>query len=166
MRSGPTTTSGGGFRLRDLLPFGPGRHPRHRPFLEMAKVVWENRDNLPYAWRILNEGVCDGCSLGPRGLRDDVIDGVHLCTTRLKLLRLNTMPALAPVDVIDMERLREKTNRELQALGRLPYPYLYRKGDRGFRRLSWTEAMEVVADGTKGVVPERMAFFATSRGLT
>jgi molybdopterin-dependent oxidoreductase alpha subunit len=147
------------------VPFGIGQDKPHH-FREMLEVIAENSDSLGYAWRILNQGVCDGCSLGPRGLRDDVIDGVHLCTTRLKLLRLNTMPALAPVDVIDMERLREKTNSELQALGRLPYPYLYRKGDRGFRRLSWTEAMEVVADETKGVSPERMAFFATSRGIT
>ena len=87
----PMHSSGGRFRLHDLLPFGPRRHPRPRPFGEMAQVVWENRDNLPYAWRILTHGVCDGCSLGPRGLRDDVISGVHLCMTRLKLLRLNTM---------------------------------------------------------------------------
>ena len=60
----PQTSSGGRFRLRDLLPFGPRRHPA-RPFLEMLGVVWENRDNLPYAWRILTHGVCDGCSLGP-----------------------------------------------------------------------------------------------------
>src|SRR5439155_27213127 len=80
VRSFPTRRSsdlGGRFRLRDLIPFGPGRHPRPRPFLEMVKVAWENRDNLAYAWRILNHGVCDGCSLGPRGLRDDVISGVH-----------------------------------------------------------------------------------------
>src|SRR6187431_1423869 len=103
------------------LPFGLNV-AKPRAFRDMARIAWRNRDQLPYAWRILRDGVCDGCALGPRGLRDDVIDGVHLCLTRLKLLRLNTMPALAPVDLIDMDRLREKTNRELQALGRLPYP--------------------------------------------
>ena len=81
---------------KDWVPFGllaPGK-PRH--FREMAKVVWENRENLGYAWRILNHGVCDGCSLGPYGLKDNVLDGTHLCLTRLKLLRLNTMPATRP----------------------------------------------------------------------
>jgi molybdopterin-dependent oxidoreductase alpha subunit len=147
------------------IPFGIGQDKPHH-FREMLEVIVENSDSLGYAWRILNQGVCDGCSLGPRGLRDDVIDGVHLCTTRLKLLRLNTMPSFAPVDVLDMDRLREKTNRELQGLGRLPHPYVYRKGDRGFRRITWAEAMEITAEETKGVPPERMAFFATSRGLT
>ena len=60
MAATPMHSSGGRFRLRDLLPFGPGRHPRPRPFAEMAEVLWENRDNLPYAWRILTQGVCDG----------------------------------------------------------------------------------------------------------
>src|SRR6266513_5930567 len=106
----PMHSSGGRFRLRDLLPHGPKRHPRPRPYLEMAKVAWENRDNLAYAWRILNHGVCDGCSLGPRGLKDNVISGTHLCMTRLNLLRLNTMPAVADERFADITRLRAMSN--------------------------------------------------------
>ena len=33
-------------------------------FYEVFRALWENRDNLPYAWRILKDGVCDGCALG------------------------------------------------------------------------------------------------------
>src|SRR5438552_5777784 len=108
------------FRLRDLIPVGPGRHPRPRPFVEMAQVVWENRDNLPYAWRILTRGVCDGCSLGPRGLRDDVIPGIHLCMTRLKLLRLNTAGPIPDPRLGDLAGLRALPNHQLHGLGRLP----------------------------------------------
>ena len=43
--------------------------------------------NLPYAWRILSKGVCDGCALGVAGFHDWTITGVHLCTTRLDLLQ-------------------------------------------------------------------------------
>jgi hypothetical protein len=25
----------------------------------MARIAWENRDELPFAWRILRDGVCD-----------------------------------------------------------------------------------------------------------
>src|SRR5258706_4261474 len=134
------SSSAGRFRFRDLLPLGPGRHPRPRPFVEMAQVLWENRDNLPYAWRILNHGVCDGCALGPRGLRDDVIDGVHLCMTRLELLRLNTMPALDPAVLDDVPRLRTLTSAELRQLGRVPFPLLLERGATRFRRLTWPEA--------------------------
>jgi molybdopterin-dependent oxidoreductase alpha subunit len=156
----------GRFRLRDLLPFGPGRHPRPRPFVEMAQVVWENRDNLPYAWRILTHGVCDGCALGPRGLRDDVISGVHLCMTRLKLLRLNTMGPIPDERLGDLAALRRLGNPELHRLGRLPYPMIHRAGRDRLDRLSWDEALGIVAEELREVPGERMGFFATSRGIT
>ena len=73
--------------------FGIGQQkPRH--YLEMARIAWENRDQLPFAWRILNDGVCDGCALGTSGLSDWTIPGIHLCMVRLELMRLNTAPAL------------------------------------------------------------------------
>ncbi len=158
-------SSGGRFRVRDLLPFGPRRHPRPRPFVEMAQVLWENRDNLPYAWRILNHGVCDGCSLGPRGLRDDVIDGVHLCMTRLKLLRLNTMGPVPEHLLHDAAALRAMPNEALHRLGRVPFPLIHRAGSDRMHRLSWDEALGLVGEALRDVPGERMGFFATSRGI-
>ena len=156
----------GSNRIASLAPLGLG-HDKPHHLLEMAEVMWENRDSLPYAWNILRLGVCDGCSLGPRGLRDDVIDGTHLCTSRLKLLRNNTRPAFASADVLDIERLRGMSNRELQELGRIPYPFVYRPGDRGFSRVSWREAIDTIAEGLgPDPDPHRMAFFASSKGLT
>jgi len=131
----------------------------------MAGVLWENRDNLSYAWRILTRGVCDGCSLGPRGLRDDVIPGVHLCMTRLKLLRLNTMGPIPDDRLRDLEALRSLGNPELHRLGRLPYPLIHRAGSGRLDRLSWDEALGIVAEELRDVPGERMGFFATSRGL-
>src|SRR5688572_31002632 len=81
-------------RLSVLSPFGVG-HTKPRHFTGMAQVAWQNRDNLPYAWKVLSRGVCDGCALGVAGFHDWTIDGVHLCLPRLNLLRLNTMPAMA-----------------------------------------------------------------------
>ncbi|MEI6340141.1 MAG: hypothetical protein WCQ57_16430, partial [Verrucomicrobiota bacterium] len=50
-------------RLLSLVPFGLGRtKPYH--FTNMLQVVWINRDNLPYAWKVITRGVCDGCGLG------------------------------------------------------------------------------------------------------
>lgn len=148
------------------VPFGILEPNKPRHYREMAKVVWENRDNLGYAWRILNHGVCDGCSLGPMGLKDNVISGTHLCLSRLKLLRLNTMPAFDESAVADIARLRAMTNAELQAMGRIPYPFIYRSGDRGFRRIGWDEAPTIAANKFRATDPNRTAYFATSRGLT
>ena len=106
-------------KLRALIPFGLGQtKPKH--FRDMAAVAWKNRDNLSYAWKVLSRGVCDGCALGVAGFHDWTISGVHLCMTRLNLLRLNTTPALDIGSLSDISKLQNFNNAELRELGRLP----------------------------------------------
>ena len=152
-------------KLRAALPFGLGQTKPHH-FRDMAGILWKNRDNLPYAWKVLSRGVCDGCALGVAGFHDWTIKGVHLCMTRLNLLRLNTMPAFEPELLADISKLRGLTNAELRELGRIPYPLLRRKGDTGFRRIAWGEAYALIADRIRASSPKRIAFFVTSRGIT
>jgi molybdopterin-dependent oxidoreductase alpha subunit len=152
--------------LKLLVPFGLLFRTKPRHYREMLRIVWENRGRLGYAMRILRHGVCDGCSLGPRGLRDDVIPGVHLCLTRLGLLRLNTMGPIPDGALADVSRLEALSSEELRRLGRVQYPMLRRSGERGFSRISWDEAIDLVADRMRTADPERMGMFVTSRGLT
>lgn len=153
------------FRLRDAVPFGIGaQKPKH--FRDMLKVAWKNRDNLPYAWKVLSRGVCDGCALGVAGFHDWTIEGVHLCMTRLNLLRLNTMPAFDPGILDDVSKLEGLPNDKLRELGRIPYPMLREKGDKGFRRIPWSEAYERIARRIRKADPHHIGFFVTSRGVT
>lgn len=152
--------------LKLLVPFGLLFSTKPRHYREMLRIVWENRGRLSYAMRILRHGVCDGCSLGPRGLRDDVIPGVHLCLTRLGLLKLNTMGPIPDAALSDVERLRALSGEQLRGLGRIPYPLVRRAGDRGFSRISWNEALDMVAGKMRGTDPDNMGMFVTSRGLT
>ena len=138
--------------------------PRH--YLEMAKIAWENRDELPFAWRILRDGVCDGCALGTSGLSDWTIPGTHLCMVRLELMRLNTAPALDPAILTDVSSIAGRSSGELRALGRLPAPLLRRRGEPGFLVASWDEALDRIADELRAVDPARVAFYLTSRGIT
>jgi molybdopterin-dependent oxidoreductase alpha subunit len=148
-----------------LVPNGLGEvKPNH--YLDMARIVWRNRDQLPYAWRILTRGVCDGCALGTTGVHDFTMDGVHLCMVRLELMRLNTMPAFKLKILEDADRLARLSAAELRELGRIPYPLIRRRGDRGFTRLTWDEAISIAAAGAAGTNPDRLAFYLTSRGLT
>jgi len=103
--------------LSRLVPFGLIGQTKPRHYREIFGVLWENKGELPYAWNVLNHGVCDGCSLGPYGLKDNVLDGVHLCMTRLKLLKLNTMAALDPSVLRDVNRLRGMTPEKLRSHG-------------------------------------------------
>ena len=132
----------------------------------MLKVVWQNRDNLNYAWKVLSRGVCDGCALGVAGFHDWTMDGVHLCMTRLNLLRLNTMPAMGHDELKSVAALKILRNDELRALGRLAYPMLREGAEPGFRRISWDEAKARIGRRLRNTAPERMGFFLTSRGIT
>lgn len=132
----------------------------------MGGIVWKNRDNLGYAYKVLTKGVCDGCALGVAGLYDWTIKGPHLCMTRLNLLRLNTMPAMEPERLARVADLEGKSNAELRELGRLAHPMIRRKGEPGFTRLSWDEAVTRVAEKIHAAGPRRTAFFLTARGLT
>src|SRR3954462_2671044 len=152
-------------RLKSAVPFGIGQtKPKH--FRDMLRVAWDNRDNLGYAWKVLSQGVCDGCALGVAGFHDWTIEGTHLCMTRLNLLRLNTMPTLDVDLLADVSKLKSFSNAKLRELGRLPYPMLRERGDKGFRRITWDEAYARIAKRIRASNPKRFAFFVTSRGVT
>src|SRR2546422_8365885 len=114
------------------MPNGLGEVKPHH-FLEMARTAWQNKAHPRFAWRILRKGVCDGCALGTTGLRDFTMTGVHLCTVRLHLLRLNTMDGADVDRFADVASLEKLSSTELRDLGRLSYPMLRRRGERGFR---------------------------------
>src|SRR5690625_4504264 len=148
------------------VPFGLGKVKPHH-IRDMMRVVWENKDNLPYATRILTQGVCDGCALGVSGLRDQTLKGPHLCMTRLNVLRLSTMPAMDEAVVHqDIDELRQLSSTELRKLGRIPYPLIRKPGDRHFSRISWDEALDKIAEKIRSIDTKQFAFYLTSRGIT
>ncbi|MEH2152283.1 FdhF/YdeP family oxidoreductase [Nostoc sp.] len=144
-------------------PFGIGeQYPNN--YWEVFRAIWLSRDKLPYAWNILDKGVCDGCALGTTGMKDWTLDGIHLCNVRLRLLRMNTMPAFDPVLLEDVSQLQKQKSAQLRDLGRLPYPMIRQRGEKGFRRVSWDEALGVISDRIRSTTPDRLSFYVTSRG--
>lgn len=137
---------------------------RTGPYRAIAKAIWDNRDQPAFAWRILNDGVCDGCALGTSGMKDWTIDGIHLCWIRLSLLRLNTMSEFSTDSLGDCERLAELSERELRALGRIPHPLIRRRGEPRFSRISWEKALTLAAERLRSARPERLAFYMVARG--
>ena len=148
-----------------LRPNGIGEQkPNH--YRDMAKAAWANKRRPFYAWKILSKGVCDGCALGVAGFHDWTIEGVHLCTTRLKLLELNTARPFDPALLADISELQRRSSTELRALGRLAYPMRRRRGEKGFTRIGWDEALGVAAVAIRQGGGDRAAIYLTSRGLT
>jgi molybdopterin-dependent oxidoreductase alpha subunit len=152
-------------RWVSFVPQGIG-HQKPFHYGEMLRVAWENRDQLPFAWRILRDGVCDGCALGTSGLRDWTIPGTHLCMVRLELMRLNTAPALDTRLLADTSALASRSSAQLRDLGRLPEPCIRHRGDRGFCTIAWDEAIDLIAGRVRNADPRRVACYLTSRGVT
>ncbi|MDX2273083.1 MAG: FdhF/YdeP family oxidoreductase [Cyanobacteriota bacterium] len=144
-------------------PFGWGeQYPNN--YWEVMRAIWQSRQNLPYAWEILNKGVCDGCALGTTGMKDWTLDGLHVCNVRLRLLQMNTMGSLDIARLQDVAALRGLKSAQLREMGRLPYPMLRQKGDAGFQRISWEEALSTIAERIRASSPARISGYVTSRG--
>ncbi|MFM7062235.1 MAG: molybdopterin-dependent oxidoreductase, partial [Actinomycetes bacterium] len=146
-------------------PNGAGQQkPRH--YRDMFRIAREQAPHASYAWKVLTRGVCDGCALGVAGLKDWTLDGPHLCTTRLELLEFNTMGAFAPSRLSDVSRFDGWTGKDLRQMGRLGFPMRRRRGEPGFRQITWTEALDAVASAITATTPDRVGMYLTSRGLT
>jgi hypothetical protein len=109
-------------------------------------AAWRARKNPGYAADVLRHAACATCSLGSRGLRDDVRPGLHLCRRRLEdLPRVVADPmdegALARADLLDRPALRR--------LGRLSAPMLRRRGGR-FEAIGWEDAAHLLATRLEG----------------
>lgn len=148
------------------IPFGLGIRNKPRYFLDVLRSFWENRQHPLYARKILKSGVCDGCSLGPAGLRDDVTDGTHLCSLRLRDLSTSTSEAIAPAVLADVTGLREADAGELRQLGRIPSPLQRFRGENGLTPVSWDEALDLIGERLKGTDPRRAAWFTGARSLS
>ncbi|MBK5223434.1 MAG: FdhF/YdeP family oxidoreductase [Acidimicrobiia bacterium] len=146
-------------------PNGIGQQkPNH--YKEMLEVALDNLHHPKYALDVLRKGVCDGCALGVAGFHDWTIDGIHLCTTRLRLLEVNTADPVESVLLSEVAVLRNRSGAELRSMGRLAHPMRRRRGDIGFHRIGWEEALEAVAGAIGATAPDRAAVYLTSRGLT
>ena len=154
-------TSGSGWK-----PNGIGEQKPHH-YGAIVAHVWDNRRNLPFAWRILRKGVCDGCALGVAGFHDWTISGVHLCTTRLDLLKVNTARAIdddALADVDALERLNGRAAARARPARAPDGPAQGRaaasRASRGTRR----STSSPVASGA--TTPDRVGIYLTARGIT
>ena len=148
--------------------FGIGAQKPHH-YREMVKVAWENRDQLPFAWRILEGRRLRRLRAGHvRAARTGRFHGMHLCMVRLELMRLNTAPALDP----------SAARRCRAARGRVRHASCARSagcrsrccggaGERGLHASSPGTRRSIASPRElRAVDPQRIAFYLTSRGIT
>ncbi|HVE41628.1 MAG TPA: molybdopterin-dependent oxidoreductase [Planctomycetota bacterium] len=162
----PAPNLSGGEKFLHALPFGIGIRNKPRHFLNYLRALWETRRNPGYARKVLKRGVCDGCSLGPAGLRDDVADGSHLCSLRLAQLKYQVMEGIGAEHLGDVGPLDGADAAELRALGRIPKPLIRNRGESGLTETTWDDALDLIAEKVKPLDPRRTAWFAGADTLT
>ena len=95
-KRGTNLVHGGGRPRREFWvgwkPNGLGEQKPHH-YRGIAKTVWENRRSLPWAWRILRKGVCDGCALGVAGFHVYLeLPQIHVLECPKGLQEIGTAP--------------------------------------------------------------------------
>jgi len=145
------------------LPFGLGSGAGVSAVL---RALWSLRADPVYAARLLTQSVGDGCGLGSWGMDHPVLPGRHLCPNRVARVRQELSDGLVLADVLNVEALRTRSPAALRALGRLPFPMVRRRGDRGFSRASWDEALALAAAALQSAPGERQGWLAGRDRLT
>lgn len=152
--------------LRDYFPFGLLHPNKPRHFRSLFKVVSDNAGQLGDAWRVLN-GPCNGCAVQTDGLRDNVMpDTPHVCLTRLGLIEETLRKPFDPERFADVASLGNRTNAEIEELGRIGRPMLWRRGQRGYTALDFAQAYDVAAEWFRRFRGDRCGFFTTSKGVS
>jgi anaerobic selenocysteine-containing dehydrogenase len=129
-----------------LRPFAWGLGAARDPLASAAaRALVRNRDALPWSADVLRWGACDLCGLGAHGLRDGALAGTHLCSRRFDALADWTRAPVDPRALPDLAALHGLDPAGLRRLGRLGAPLFRRRGDAGFRVLSWDDAINLAA---------------------
>src|SRR5437764_1285275 len=61
------------------IPFGLGFTKPHN-YWEVLRTAWENKRNPLFTWRILRDGVCDGCAPSTTGLKETIGVAASTCS--------------------------------------------------------------------------------------
>ena len=130
-----------------------------------AQVMWRNAGSRSAMMNVLKNGICDGCSRSVIGSTDHQGE-THRCLPQLQRLLFNTQSIFSEADVCDIRHLRQHSRQALQSLGRVGYPFIYRPGDRGLTRTSWSEALGLIGESVRKIPAHRQMYLAYSESST
>lgn len=121
-------------------------------------------------WRAMSSrNACKTCALGMGGqLGGMVNEGGHfpeVCKKSFQAMASDMQPGIRPefFDRYGFNELRALTPRELELSGRLSEPLYAGPNDKGYRPISWDEALDKVAAKLREAGPTQSFFYASGR---
>ncbi|MBI3784881.1 MAG: molybdopterin-dependent oxidoreductase, partial [Deltaproteobacteria bacterium] len=124
---------------------------------------------IAFTRRMGMRNACKTCAVGMGGqhggMRNEAGSFPEVCK---KSVQAQAADMQAPIgedvlhrySVADLERLN---GRELEALGRIGFPMLWRAGESHYTRVSWLEAYGIAADALRETQPSRAFFYSSGR---
>jgi len=146
--------------------------PRSGGGLAAVRYAWRKaRDAggiLRLTQRLRSHNACKTCAMGMGGqlggMRNEHGSFPEVCK---KSIQAQAADMQAPIDerffathtLADLQRM---SARDLEALGRIGFPLLWRGGTH-FHRVAWTEALTIAAEALQATAPTRSVFYTSGR---
>jgi len=145
--------SGGGFRAI-YYTYKKGRE---------AGGLWK----LFKAMRSRN--ACKTCALGMGGQKGGMVNEAgsfpEVCKKSLQAMVSDMQPAIDPTfwKQHSLESLQQLSPRELEYLGRLIHPIVYRRGETHFQTITWQEALDAIVSKLKATPANETFWYFSGR---
>lgn len=121
-------------------------------------------------WRAMTaKNACKTCALGMGGqrggMRNEAGHFPEVCKKSLQAMVADMRGKIEPrfFETYSIDQLRTFSPRELELAGRLTEPVMAGPGDTHYRVVAWEEALDAVAEGLRGVPPDRAIFYSSGR---
>jgi molybdopterin-dependent oxidoreductase alpha subunit len=119
--------------------------------------------------RMQSRNACKTCAVGmggqSGGMRNEAGSFPEVCKKSVQAQAADMQPPISEdfLRRTEIEELERLDARQVEALGRVGFPVLWRKGERHFRRVSWDEANQIAAAALRAAGPQRTFFYSSGR---
>ncbi len=115
--------------------------------------------------RLATHNACKTCAVGMGGMRNERGSFPEVCKKSVQAQAADMQPPI-PEELFrthDLDALGRWSPRQLEAAGRLGFPLVCRDGERHYRRIGWTEALDLAAGALRATTPDRAFCYASGR---
>lgn len=143
-----------------------GGWPAHRYIFRMARKAG---GFLKLYRAMRSRNACKTCALGMGGQRGGMVNErgrfPEVCKKSLQAMVADMQGAIAPEFLANygFDALRQFSPRELEASGRIAAPLYAGPDDRGYRVISWDEALDRCVARLKSTPPDQNFFYFSGR---